>query len=162
MKTVSRVLIAAALAAPLALSSVAIKAQDLADAAAATGQFETMIAAVKGAGMGNILKGEGPYTIFAPTDAAFAELPAGTMENLMRPENKDKLARFVSYYMVPGKVTSDDMRNKQMTAKTLGRDKLDINSLNGGVRVDKAMVVGKDIEASNGVIHAVDTVVIPE
>ena len=162
MKNVSRVLFAAALAAPLALSSVTAKAADLVDTAASTGQFETLLAAVKAAGMEGVLRGDAPYTVFAPTDAAFAKLPEGTVEDLLRPENRHRLNKFVSYHVVPGKVMSADIRNRQMTAMTFARDTVNIDGLNGGLRVEKAMVIGEEIEASNGVIHVVDTVVVPE
>ncbi len=162
MKNVSRVLFAAALAAPLALSSVTAKAADLVETAASAGNFETLLAAVKAAGMEDVLRGDAPYTVFAPTDAAFAKLPEGTVEDLLRPENRHKLNKFVSYHVVPGKVMSADIRNRQMTAMTFARQTVNIDGLNGGVRIEKAMVVGPEIEASNGVIHVVDTVVVPE
>ena len=163
MKNVSRVLFAAALAAPLALSSVAAKAADLADTAASAGTFETFLAAVKAAGMEGVLKGDAPYTVFAPNDEAFAKLPEGTVEDLLRPENRSKLVKLVSHHVVPGRVTSADIRNKQMTAKTFARDTIDIDALNGGVQLQKeAMVIEADIEASNGVIHMIDSVVMPQ
>jgi len=162
MKSLSRALFAAAVAAPLALSSVAAKAADIVDTAVSAGQFETLVAAVKAAGLVDTLKGEGPYTVFAPTDEAFAKLPAGTVEDLLKPENKDKLVAILTYHVVPGKVMSGDVLNKQVKAGTVEGSELSINALNGGVSVDEAKVIQADIETSNGVIHVIDTVVIPE
>jgi len=162
MKSLSRALFAAAVAAPLALSSVAAKAADIVDTAVSAGQFETLVAAVKAAGLVDTLKGEGPYTVFAPTDEAFAKLPAGTVDDLLKPENKDKLVAILTYHVVPGKVMSGDVLNKQVKAGTVEGSELSINALNGGVSVDEAKVIQADIETSNGVIHVIDTVVIPE
>ncbi len=162
MKSLSRALFAAAVAAPLALSTVAAKAADIVDTAVSAGQFETLVAAVKAAGLVDTLKGDGPFTVFAPTDEAFAKLPAGTVENLLKPENKDQLVAVLTYHVVPGKVMSSDLLNKQVKADTVQGSKLSINALNGGVSVDNAKVVKADIETSNGVIHVIDTVVLPQ
>ena len=162
MKSLSRTLFAAAVAAPLALSAVAAKAADIVDTAVSAGQFETLVAAVKAAGLVDTLKGEGPYTVFAPTDEAFAKLPAGTVEDLLKPENKERLVAILTYHVVPGKVMSADLLNKQVKAKTVEGDSLSINALNGGVSVDDAKVIQADIETSNGVIHVIDTVVLPQ
>jgi len=162
MKAISRAVFAAAIAAPLAFSAVAAKAADIVDTAVSAGQFETLGAAVKAAGLVDTLKGEGPYTVFAPTDEAFAKLPAGTVENLLKPENKDQLVAILTYHVVPGKVMSADLANKQLQAKTVEGQMLDINALNGGVTVDNAKVIQADIETSNGVIHVIDTVVLPQ
>ncbi len=162
MKSLSRALFAAAVAAPLALSAVAAKAADIVDTAVSAGQFETLVAAVKAAGLVDTLKGDGPYTVFAPTDEAFAKLPDGTVENLLKPENKEQLVAVLTYHVVPGKVMSSDVINKQVEAETVQGSKLRINALNGGVSVDNAKVVKADIETSNGVIHVIDTVVLPQ
>lgn len=162
MKSLSRMLCAAAVAAPLALSATLAKAADIVDTAVSAGQFETLVAAVKAAGLVDTLKGEGPFTVFAPTDEAFAKLPAGTVEDLLKPENKDKLVAILTYHVVPGKVMSSDIMNKQLEAKTVEGDALSINALNGGVSVDDAKVIQADIETSNGVIHVIDTVVMPQ
>jgi uncharacterized surface protein with fasciclin (FAS1) repeats len=162
MNAISRAVFAAAIAAPLALSAVAAKAADIVDTAVSAGQFETLVAAVKAAGLVDTLKGDGPFTVFAPTDEAFAKLPAGTVENLLKPENKDQLVAILTYHVVPGKVISADIANKQLMAKTVEGQSLDINALNGGVSVDNAKVIQADIEASNGVIHVIDTVVLPQ
>ena len=162
MKTLTRTFFAAVFAAPLALSAVAAKAADIVDTAVSAGQFETLVAAVKAAGLVETLKGDGPYTVFAPTDEAFAKLPAGTVENLLKPENKDQLVAVLTYHVVPGKVMSSDVINKQLKAGTVQGSKLSINALNGGVSVDNATVIKADIETSNGVIHVIDTVVLPQ
>ena len=162
MNVISRAVLAAAVAAPLALSAVAAKAADIVDTAVSAGQFETLVAAVKAAGLVDTLKGDGPYTVFAPTDEAFAKLPAGTVENLLKPENKDQLVAILTYHVVPGKVMSADIANKQMMAGTVQGSDLSINALNGGVSVDNAKVIQADIETSNGVIHVIDTVVLPK
>lgn len=162
MKTLSRALLAAVVAAPLALSAVAAKAADIVDTAMSAGQFETLVAAVKAAGLVDTLKGDGPFTVFAPTDEAFAKLPAGTVENLLKPENKDQLVAVLTYHVVPGKVMSGDIRSKQIKAATVQGNKLSISTLNGGVSVDNAKVIQADIETSNGVIHVIDTVVLPQ
>jgi uncharacterized surface protein with fasciclin (FAS1) repeats len=162
MNAISRAVFAAAIAAPLALSAVAAKAADIVDTAVSAGQFETLVAAVKAAGLVDTLKGDGPFTVFALTDEAFAKLPAGTVENLLKPENKDQLVAILTYHVVPGKVMSADIANKQLMAKTVEGQSLDINALNGGVSVDNAKVIQADIEASNGVIHVIDTVVLPQ
>jgi uncharacterized surface protein with fasciclin (FAS1) repeats len=162
MNAISRAVFAAAIAAPLALSAVAAKAADIVDTAVSAGQFETLVAAVKAAGLVDTLKGDGPFTVFAPTDEAFAKLPAGTVENLLKPENKDQLVAILTYHVVPGKVMSADIANKQMMAGTVQGSDLSIDALNGGVSVDNAKVIQADIETSNGVIHVIDTVVLPK
>lgn len=162
MNTLNRSLFAAVVAAPLALSAVAAKAADIVDTAVSAGQFETLVAAVKAAGLVDTLKGDGPFTVFAPTDEAFAKLPAGTVENLLKPENRDTLVAILTYHVVPGKVMSADLANKQLKAGTVQGSDLSINALNGGVSVDNAKVIQADIETSNGVIHVIDTVVLPQ
>jgi len=144
MNAISRAVFAAAIAAPLALSAVAAKAADIVDTAVSAGQFETLVAAVKAAGLVATLKGAPAFTVFAP------------------PENKDQLVAILTYHVVPGKVMAADIANKQMMAKTVEGQSLDINALNGGVSVDNAKVIQADIEASNGVIHVIDSVVLPQ
>ncbi len=134
--------------------------KDIVDTAASNGQFETLVAAIKAAGLVDTLKGEGPYTVFAPTDEAFAKLPAGTVDDLLKPENKDKLVAILTYHVVPGKIMSGDIAGKTAMVKTVEGSKLNVDATNG-VKVDEAMVVAADIETSNGVIHVIDTVVLP-
>jgi transforming growth factor-beta-induced protein len=134
--------------------------KDIVDVAASAGSFKTLIAAVKAAGLVDALKGQGPLTVFAPTDEAFAKLPAGTVENLLKPENKDKLTAVLTYHVVPGRVTADQVINLS-SAKTINGRSLQISSMDGKVMVDNARVTSTDIMASNGVIHVLDSVVIP-
>ncbi len=133
--------------------------KDIVDTAAAAGSFETLIAAAKAAGLVDALKGDGPITVFAPTDEAFAALPAGTVENLLKPENKDQLVAVLTYHVVPGKVMSTNLSD-DMTAATLQGADITID-LDDGVKINDASVVSADIEASNGVIHVIDAVILP-
>lgn len=133
---------------------------DIVDTAANTDGFETLVAAVEAAGLVETLKGEGPYTVFAPTDEAFAALPEGTVESLLEPENQDQLAAILTYHVVPGKVMSGDLSDG-MTAATVEGSEVTIMT-EGGVMVDDAAVVQPDIEASNGVIHVIDKVIMPD
>ena len=134
--------------------------KDIVDIAASAGSFKTLVAAVQAAGLVDALKGEGPLTVFAPTDEAFGKLPEGTVENLLKPENKDKLVAILTYHVVPGRVTADEVVNLD-SAKTLNGRSLKISSKDGAVMVDAARVTATDIMASNGVIHTIDTVVLP-
>jgi len=146
-------------AAALALTSTA-SAADIVDAAVA-GKFNTLVAAVKAAGLVDTLKGKGPFTVFAPTDEAFAKLPAGTLENLLKPENKEKLQQILKYHVVSGQVMAKDVM-KMHSAKTLEGGNLTIEAGTGGVMVNQSHVTKTDIAASNGVIHVVDSVLLPK
>ena len=146
---------------PLAFTTVSAKAQDIVDTAIAAGQFETLVAAGQAAGLVEVLKGDGPFTVFAPTDEAFAALPAGTVENLLKPENKDQLAAVLTYHVVPGKIMSADIAGKTAEVTTVQGSDLSVNATDG-VMVDNATVVAADIEADNGVIHVIDQVVLPD
>src|SRR3954451_19229957 len=137
-----------------------VSAADLVDTAVA-GHFNTLVAAVKAAGLVDTLKGPGPFTVFAPTDEAFAKLPPGTLENLLKPENKDKLRKILTYHVVAGRVTAADVV-KLHSAKTLEGGSLSIHAGDGGVMVGSAHVTKTDIAASNGVIHIIDRVLLPE
>jgi len=132
---------------------------DIVDTAIAAGDFTTLVAAVQAAGLVETLKGEGPFTVFAPTDAAFAALPAGTVEDLLKPENKEQLAAVLTYHVVPGKVMSTDLSNGMTAATVQGSDVTIMTE--GGVKVNAANVTTADIEASNGVIHVIDAVILP-
>ena len=143
----------------LAFTSIA-SAADIVDTAVA-GKFNTLVAAVKAAGLVDTLKGPGPFTVFAPTDEAFAKLPAGTLESLLKPENKEKLQSILTYHVVPGKVMAKEVV-KLKSAKTVeGRD-VSVSTKGGGVMINNANVTKTDIAASNGVIHVVDTVILPQ
>lgn len=133
---------------------------DIVDTAIAAGSFETLVAAVKAAGLVDVLKGEGPYTVFAPTDEAFAALPTGTVEGLLLPENQDKLIDILTYHVVAGKVMSTDLSDG-LTATAVNDGTLTVD-LTDGVKVNNANVVKADIETSNGIIHVIDTVLIPQ
>lgn len=130
------------------------------DVAVSAGSFKTLVAAVQAADLVSVLQSDGPFTVFAPTDEAFAKLPAGTVETLLKPENKDKLVAILKYHVVPGKVTSSDV--KPGKAKTAQGSSLTLSVADGKVKVDNATVVKADIEASNGVIHVIDQVVLPK
>ena len=133
--------------------------KDIVDTAVEAGSFETLVAAVQAAGLVETLKGEGPFTVFAPTDEAFAALPEGTVENLLLPENKDQLTAILTYHVVPGKVMSGDLMD-DMEATTVNGADVTID-LDNGVMVEGATVTSADIETSNGVIHVIDTVMLP-
>ncbi|UWR08807.1 MULTISPECIES: fasciclin domain-containing protein [Ruegeria] len=155
-----RTFMGAAAAVALALPMKA-QAADIVDTAVSAGSFNTLVAAVQAAGLVDTLKGKGPFTVFAPTDEAFAALPEGTVETLLMPENKDQLVAILTYHVVPAKVMSGDIAGKRAKVLTVQGERLSVNAKNG-VKVDGANVVQADIEASNGVIHVVDTVLIPE
>jgi len=152
-------LAALVLSAVLARASAADQTKDIVDTAAAAGSFKTLATALEAAGLVNTLKGAGPFTVFAPTDEAFAKLPAGTLEMLLKPENKAKLQRILTYHVVAGKVMAADVV-KLRSAKAVSGDTITV-STTGGVMVDKARVVKTDVVASNGVIHVIDTVILP-
>lgn len=134
--------------------------KDIVDTAIDAGSFTTLVAAVQAAGLVDTLKGEGPFTVFAPTDEAFAALPEGTVESLLLPENKDQLVAILTYHVIPGKVMSTDLTD-DMEAATVQGSSVTID-LDNGVMVENANVTTADIETSNGVIHVIDTVILPE
>ena len=133
--------------------------KDIVDTAVAAGNFTTLAAALTAAGLVETLKGPGPFTVFAPTDAAFAALPAGTVEDLLKPENKDKLIAVLTYHVVPGAVMAKDL-TEGMMAKTVNGAEVTI-TLEGGAKVNGAVISTADIAASNGVIHVIDSVILP-
>jgi uncharacterized surface protein with fasciclin (FAS1) repeats len=132
---------------------------DIVDTAVAAGSFNTLVAAVQAAGLVDTLKGDGPFTVFAPTDAAFAALPAGTVESLLLPENKDQLVAILTYHVVPAKVLAKDVAAGE--APTVNGQTVTIAITDGGVTVEGANVIQTDVLASNGVIHVIDQVIIP-
>lgn len=135
--------------------------KDIVDNAVAAGDFTTLVTAVKAAGLVGTLKGEGPFTVFAPTDEAFAKLPEGTVENLLKPENKQKLASILTYHVVPGRVMAAEVVNLSHV-KTVNGQSLAIKADASGVMVDNAKVIKTNIKCSNGVIHVIDAVVLPK
>lgn len=154
-------MIAAAALMMVPLSSAYAGSKDIVDTAAGAGKFNTLVAAVKAAGLVDTLKGTGPFTVFAPTDDAFAKLPEGTVENLLKPENKEQLAKILTYHVVPGKIMSKDIAGKNKEVATVEGSKLSVDATDG-VKVDGASVVTADVAATNGVIHAIDAVVMPK
>lgn len=150
----------AALALPLFVSLGGLRAADIVDTAVSAGSFNTLVAAVKAAGLVDALKGPGPLTVFAPTDAAFSKLPAGTVENLLKPENKAKLQAVLTYHVVKGKVMAAEAM-KLTSAPTLQGSSITIRKSASGVMINNANVVKADIGADNGVIHVIDAVILP-
>jgi len=134
--------------------------QDIVDTAVSAGQFTTLTTALKAADLVDTLKGTGPFTVFAPTDEAFAKLPAGTVENLLKPENKAKLTAILTYHVVPGAVKAEQV-TKLDEAKTVNGAMAKVSTRDGKVMIDNATVVKADIAASNGVIHVIDKVIMP-
>ena len=157
---IRKTLLATAATVAFATAAFAGAKKDIVDTAVSAGSFETLVAAVQAAGLVDTLKGDGPFTVFAPTDAAFAALPEGTVENLLKPENKDQLTAILTYHVVPGKVMSTDLSD-DMEATTVQGEAVTID-LDNGVQVEEANVVSADIETSNGVIHVIDAVILPE
>jgi uncharacterized surface protein with fasciclin (FAS1) repeats len=171
----NRILIGAALAAAVTLTpnlfagdcgskkesaSTCTSKKDIVAVASGADNFKTLVAAVKAAGLVETLQGEGPFTVFAPTDEAFAKLPAGTVDNLLKPENREQLVAILKYHVVPGKVMAADV--KTMEAKTAQGQSVNLKVSDAGVTVDGANVVKTDLLAANGVIHVIDAVILPK
>lgn len=135
--------------------------KDIVDTAVSTNMFNTLVAAVKAAGLVETLKGDGPFTVLAPTDEAFAKLPKGTVENLLKPENKDMLIKILTYHVIPGEVKAADVV-KLKNAKTVQGQDVKVKAKNGKVMINKSNVIKTDVEASNGVIHVIDSVLMPK
>jgi uncharacterized surface protein with fasciclin (FAS1) repeats len=151
-----------ALAAAVAFSTAALAAEkDIVDTAVEAGDFNTLAAALEAAGLVDTLKGDGPFTVFAPTDEAFGKLPAGTLETLLEPENTDQLRAILTYHVVPGEVMAAEIVGLD-EARTVNGKMVDIATEGSTVLVDDAKVTATDIMASNGVIHVIDTVILPE
>ena len=157
---IRNVTIGIAIAAALFVAGAA-QAKNIVETAVGAGTFNTLVAAVKAAGLAETLSGTGPFTVFAPTDAAFAKLPKGTVEDLLKPENKAKLAGILTYHVVSGKVMAADIAGKKTDAKTVNGQNLMIDATKG-VMVNNAKVTTADVVADNGVIHVIDTVVMPK
>jgi uncharacterized surface protein with fasciclin (FAS1) repeats len=135
--------------------------KDIVDTAVGAGSFKTLVKALQAADLVTTLKGSGPFTVFAPTDEAFAKLPRATLDDLLKPENKAKLRRILSYHVVAGRVTAADVQ-KLKTAKAVSGDTIDITVAGGAVKVEQAQVTKTDIAASNGVIHVIDSLILPD
>jgi uncharacterized surface protein with fasciclin (FAS1) repeats len=151
----------AATAAVLNPSAVRAQGNDVIQVAVAAGSFKTLAKALEAADLVSTLKGAGPFTVFAPTDEAFAKLPAGTLNDLLKPENKEKLRRVLTYHVVAGRVAAADAMKVQ-SAKAVSGDTLPVRAQGGVLRVDEARVVKSDIAASNGIIHVIDAVMLPD
>ncbi len=151
------------LALVLALTSPVFAAdKDIVDTAVGAGSFKTLVAAVKAAGLVETLKSDGPFTVLAPTDEAFAKLPAGTVEELLKPENKEKLVAILTYHVIPAKaMAADVVKLAGKSVKTVQGSTVQISVVNGAVMVNKAKVIKTDIPCTNGVIHVIDTVILP-
>lgn len=145
----------------LALAANHGEKKDIVDTAVEAGSFSTLVAAVKAADLVDTLKGEGPFTVFAPTDDAFAKLPDGTVENLLKPENQDQLKAILTYHVVPGSVMAADAMKLDNATTVQGSD-ITIKTMGDKVMINDATVVQADIKASNGVIHVIDTVLMPQ
>jgi uncharacterized surface protein with fasciclin (FAS1) repeats len=161
MGFIRKTAIAASFAAASLVATSSAWAADIVDTAVSAGSFKTLVAAVQAAGLAETLKGPGPFTVFAPTDEAFAKLPAGTVEDLLKPENKDKLVAILTYHVVPGKVMAADVTGKETKAKSVQGGEITVNGTDG-VTVDGAKVTQADIAADNGVIHVIDMVIMPK
>jgi uncharacterized surface protein with fasciclin (FAS1) repeats len=160
MTNLKRIFGATAIALGVLASSAAARAGDIVDTAVSAGSFNTLVAAVKAAGLVDTLKSPGPFTVFAPTDAAFAKLPAGTVEDLLKPENKAKLTAILTYHVVSGKVMSSEIAGKKLDVASVQGGKIAVDGMKG-VMVNDAKVISADVAASNGVIHVIDTVIMP-
>jgi uncharacterized surface protein with fasciclin (FAS1) repeats len=161
VKTFRNTLAATAIVATAFIATAQAYAADIVDTAISAGNFKTLVAAVKAAGLVDTLKGKGPFTVFAPTDEAFAKLPAGTVEGLLKPENKAKLIAILTYHVLPGKVMAADIAGKDMMAKSVQGSDIHVVAKKG-VMINDANVVKADIVADNGVIHVIDAVIMPK
>ena len=154
--------LAAGIVAAVTLTSAfAANALNIVETAVNAGQFKTLVAAVQAADLGGALSGPGPFTVFAPTDEAFAKLPAGTVDDLLKPENRDKLIAVLKYHVVSGTVMAADIAGKKSNVTTLQGSDISVDAVSGGVMINDATVTTADIQASNGVIHVIDKVILP-
>ena len=153
---------ASCIALPMVYASGIAAAADIVETASEAGSFQTLLTAAEAAGLVDTLKSEGPFTVFAPTDEAFAKLPEGTVEDLLKPENQDQLKAILTYHVVPGKTMSSDIAGKELEVETVQGETIAIDASDGTVMVDDATVVQADIETDNGVIHVIDTVLMPQ
>ena len=152
---------ATAIALPLALMPLVAQADDIVDTAVGAGTFTTLVAAVQAAGLEETLRGEGPFTVFAPTDDAFAALPEGTVESLLEPDNQDQLVAVLTYHVVPGEVMAADAAGATVELATVEGSNVTVDGTGDGVTVNGANVVAADVAADNGVIHVIDAVILP-
>ena len=161
MNVIRRMALLGAVALPLASAGVPAAAADIVQTAVDAGQFETLVAAVQAAELVEVLQGEGPFTVFAPTDEAFAALPEGTVEGLLEPANKDQLVAVLTYHVVPGVVMAEDAAGNTVELETVQGEMLTVDGTGDGVTVNGANVISADVMADNGVIHVIDAVILP-
>ena len=167
MPSTRNIALASAVAAPLAVFGLAAQAgtdggaKTIVDTAKEAGQFGVLLAAAEAAGLVETLSGDGPFTVFAPTDDAFAALPEGTLKQLLRPDGRERLAEILTFHVIPDEITSDDMAGQMKALKTVQGGMIEIDSAGRMTKVQHAAVIQPDIEASNGVIHVIDQVIIP-
>ena len=162
MAHLSSIIRASCIALPMVYASGIAAAADIVETASEAGSFQTLLTAAEAAGLVDTLESEGPFTVFAPTDEAFAKLPEGTVEDLLKPENQDQLKAILTYHVVPGKTMSSDIAGKELEVETVQGETIAIDASDGAVMVDDATVVQADIETDNGVIHVIDTVLMPQ
>ncbi|MEP3279099.1 MAG: fasciclin domain-containing protein [Stappiaceae bacterium] len=156
-----KIAIAAIFGLAMTAAAVAGGKKDIVDTAVEAGTFKTLVAAVQAAELVDTLKGDGPFTVFAPSDEAFAKLPAGTVENLLKPENKEQLVAVLTYHVIPGKVMAGDIAGKEMSVATVQGQEIAVNATSG-VKINDSNVTAADIDTSNGVIHVIDAVLLPK
>ena len=162
LKMLRKTFVGLAAGALVSLAALNANAADIVDTAVKAGQFNTLAAALTAGDLVVVLKGAGPFTVFEPTDEAFKKLPPGTVENLLKPENKAQLVKILTYHVVPGKVMSSALAGKKTDAKTVQGEMVMVDATMGGVTVNGAKIVTADVVADNGVIHVIDTVLIPK
>jgi uncharacterized surface protein with fasciclin (FAS1) repeats len=153
---------AGCIALPVVFASGVAAAADIVETAQEAGSFQTLLTAAEAAGLVDTLKSEGPFTVFAPTDEAFAKLPEGTVESLLKPENQDQLKAILTYHVVPGKTMSSDLAGKQVEVESVEGSAIPIDAAGDNVMVGDATVTQADVEADNGVIHVIDEVIQPQ
>ena len=162
MAHLSSIIRASCIALPMVYASGIAAAADIVETASEAGSFQTLLTAAEAAGLVDTLKSEGPFTVFAPTDEAFAKLPEGTVEDLLKPENQDQLKAILTYHVVPGKTMSSDLAGKQVEVESVEGSALSIDATGDNVMVDDATGTQADIETDNGVIHVIDSVIQPQ
>ena len=150
----------AVIALSVSIGAASATSKNIVETAVQSGKFNTLVAALKAAGLVNTLNGKGPFTVFAPSDTTFSKLPAGTVDGLLKPENKAKLVSILAYHVIPGKVMSGDIAGKKISVKTVQGSEISVDAMYG-VKINDSNVVSADIAATNGVIHVIDKVLIP-
>ena len=150
----------AVIALSVSIGAASATSKNIVETAVQSGKFNTLVAALKAAGLVNTLNGNGPFTVFAPSDTAFSKLPAGTVDGLLKPENKAKLVSILAYHVIPGKIMSGDIAGKKISVKTVQGSEILVDAMYG-VKINDSNVVSADIAATNGVIHVIDKVLIP-